>query len=120
MPREHTDMGIATAITRDISGRIDAVGWGSLFLMTGIVMLIPGLPEGTWLVGLGVIVLAANAARVVSGLAAQAFGVILGACAVVGGLGEMAGLDLPVFPMFLIACGIAIIGSQLTKGGLQA
>jgi len=88
--------------------------------MTGVVMLVPGLPEGTWLVGLGAIVLAANAARVAFGLGAQAFGVILGACAVLGGVGKAAGLDLAVFPLFLIACGIALIGSQLAKGSVRA
>ena len=38
--------------------------------MTGVLALIPGLPDGTWLVGLGLLILALNVVRLVIGSAA--------------------------------------------------
>ena len=110
-------MGTATDMARrDIPGRIDAIGWGLLFLMTGALALIPGLPDGTWLAGFGVLLLGLNATRVYLGLAPERFGVILGIGAVLAGLGVMAGLDIPVFALLLILIGLAIIAGQVRRG----
>jgi hypothetical protein len=97
----------------DLSRRIEAIGWGLLFLMTGVLLLVPGLPEGTWLVGLGLLMLGLNATRLYVGLPLDRFGVILGAGAVLAGLGAMAGMDIPVFALGLIAWGLAIIVKQV-------
>jgi len=102
-------MGIAL----NTASRIDAIGWGLLFLVTGVVALIPGAPGGTWLVALGVLLLGLGATRIRVGLATDGFGLILGAGAVAAGLGIMAGIDLPVFALLLIACGAAIITGQI-------
>ena len=65
-------MGMATNMARhDIAGRIDAIGWGLLFLMTGVLVLVPGVPDGTWLVGLGLLMLGVNATRLYIGPAAR-------------------------------------------------
>ncbi len=110
-------MGTAmNAAGRDIAKRIDAIGWGLVFLMTGVLALIPGLPDGTWLVGLGLLILALNVVRLVIGLRLDWFGVILGSGALLAGIGTMAGLQVPVFALLLIACGLAVIAGQLNKG----
>jgi len=110
-------MGIAMNTSRrDIARRIDAIGWGLVFLMTGVLALIPGLPDGTWLVGLGLLILALNTVRLVMALPLGRFGVILGSGAILAGIGTMAGLQVPVFALLLIACGLAIIAGQLSKG----
>ncbi len=108
-----TGMADATNLTR----RLDVLGWGLFFLMTGLLLLIPGLPEGTWLVGLGVLVLALNASKLALGLASDAFGIVLGAGALLAGFGTIAGLDIPVFALFLVACGLALIGGAVSKAG---
>jgi hypothetical protein len=113
-------MGIARTSLRDIAGRIDAIGWGFLFLMTGFVLLVPDLPDGTWLIGLGAILLGANAARVAAGLAVQWFGVLVGIGAIVAGIGTIAGIDVPVVALLLIACGLALIVGQLRDGRVRA
>jgi hypothetical protein len=100
----------------DTPKRIDAIGWGLLFLMTGMLALVPGLPDGTWLVGLGVLLLGLNATRLRLGLPLDQFGVVLGSGAVLAGLGVMAGLDVPVFALLLIVCGLAVIAGQLRPG----
>jgi hypothetical protein len=107
-----TGMADATNLTR----RLDVLGWGLFFLMTGLLLLIPGLPEGTWLVGLGVLILALNASKLALGLPPDVFGIILGAGALLAGFGTIAGLDIPVFALFLVACGLALVAGALSKG----
>ncbi len=110
-------MGMAMNTARhDISSRIDAIGWGLLFLMTGILFLVPGVPDGTWLVGLGLLMLGGNATRLYIGLPIDRFGVLIGAGALIAGLGALAGLEIPVVALGLIACGLAIIAGQLGRG----
>jgi hypothetical protein len=107
----------ASETTRGAAARLDAMGWGSLFLMTGIVMLIPALPDGSWLVGLGLILIAVNAARAAYGLGADWLWLIVGGGALIAGIGAILGLDLPVFALVLIACGLAVIAGSLTRRG---
>jgi hypothetical protein len=110
-------MGMATnTAPLTVASRIDAIGWGLLFLMSGVLFLIPGLPDGTWLVGLGVLILGLNATRLAIGLPLDRFGVLIGAGAVLAGLGAIGGVDVPVFAFFLIACGLAVIAGQLRTG----
>jgi hypothetical protein len=110
-------MGMAMNMARnDISSRIDAIGWGLLFLMTGVLFLVPGVPDGTWLVGLGFLMLGGNATRLALGLPLDRFGVIIGAGALLAGLGALAGMEIPVVALGLIACGLAIVAGQLRPG----
>jgi hypothetical protein len=110
-------MGLATNMAQHgIRDRVDAIGWGLLFLMTGTLALIPGLPGGTWLVGFGVLLLGLNAARLVLGVAPEWFTVILGSVALLGGLGAMVGVAVPWFALLLIGCGLAILAGQFVRG----
>jgi hypothetical protein len=108
-------MALNTA-PKNLASRIEAIGWGLLLLMTGVLLLIPGVPDGLWLVGLGVLMLGLNATRLYVGLAPDRFGVILGSGAIAAGLGVMAGVDVPVFAFLLIGCGLAIIAGQIGWG----
>jgi hypothetical protein len=109
-------MGMAlNTAPHTVASRIEAIGWGLLLLMTGILFLVPGLPDGTWLVGLGVLMLGLNATRIYVGLRPDRFGVILGTGAVLAGFAIMAGIDVPVFALLLILCGLAIIAGQITQ-----
>ncbi len=110
-------MGMATNMAqRDIPSRIDAIGWGLLFLMTGTLALIPGLPDGTWLAGLGILLLGLTGGRLILGLAPEWFTVILGSVALLAGLGGMIGVAVPGFALLLILCGVAVIAGQLVRG----
>jgi hypothetical protein len=104
------------ADTTNLTHRLDVLGWGIFFLMTGVLMLFPSLPDGTWLVSLGLLLLGLAAVRVALGLAFEWFGVILGASALLAGLGTLAGIYIPVFALFLMACGLALIAGVLSKG----
>ncbi len=110
-------MGMATNMAhRDIPRRIDAIGWGLLFLMTGALALIPGLPDGTWLAGLGVLLLGLGAARRALGISPEWFTVILGSVVLLAGLGEMVGVAFPGFELLLVLCGLAIVAGQVVRG----
>ncbi len=114
---ENTVTGMAE--TTNLTRRLDVLGWGLFFLMTGLLLLIPGLPEGTWLVGLGILILALNLSKLALGLAPDVFGIILGAGALLAGFGTIAGIDIPVFALFLVACGLALIAGAVSKAGAE-
>lgn len=100
-----------------VGKRIDAVGWALFFIMIGGIGLAPkeSIPEGTWLIGVGLIMLGANVARCLSGLKIVSFTIFLGLLALGIGLSVMFGLNLPVFPILLILVGVSIILGQLRK-----
>jgi hypothetical protein len=111
-----TNADNTSADNTNLAHRLDVLGWGVFFLMTGVLMLFPSLPEGTWLVGLGALMLGLAAVRVGLGLAFEWFGVILGIGALVAGFGTIAGVYIPVFALFLVACGVALIAGVVSKG----
>jgi hypothetical protein len=91
---------------------IDAIAWGTLFIWWGLTLLIK-LPAGVGLIGVGVILLAANAARYFQGLGMNGFGTAIGVLALVWGVLELIGtvlpLSLPVFPILLIVLGLLVL-----------
>ena len=91
--------------------RIDATTWGLLLLMTGILLLLPShtLPEGAWLILAGGILLAATAVRMAMRLPASAFITALGFLAVAAGVSAMAGVNLPLFAVFLVLLGVTVM-----------
>ncbi len=97
----------------DLGNRVDAFGWGLFFLMSGAMLLVPGLPDGSWLAGVGVLFLALSAARSVMGLPVSGFGLFVGGVLLVWGAGIMAGIAVPWFSLLLVACGLAIVAGQV-------
>jgi hypothetical protein len=95
--------------TSDTVKRLDQIGWGIFLVMIGTIWLVPGVPEGTWLIGTGVLLLALNAIRSRLGIHWNGVSLALGALALAAGLGEFTGIDLPLFPIFLVMVGLALI-----------
>lgn len=91
--------------------RIDATTWGLLLLMTGILLLLPShtLPEGAWLILAGGILLVASVVRLTIHLPVSAFIVTLGFLAVAAGISTMAGVNLPLFAIFLVLLGTTVM-----------
>ncbi len=92
--------------------RLDALGWGLFLIMLGGLWLVPedwGVPEGTWLIGTGVIILGLILVRYINGLQISGFWLFLGALALGTGLASVLGLDLPVFPILLVIAGAGIL-----------
>jgi hypothetical protein len=89
--------------------RLDEVGWGIFLIMIGVIWLVPSVPQGTWLIGTGVLLLLLNAVRYRSGAGWSGFSTTLGAIALVAGLGELTGTRLPLFALCLVAIGVSLV-----------
>jgi len=94
---------------QDLNKRLETVGWGLFLIMLGGFALVKGVPEGTWLIGAGLIMLGLNAARLVLGIRVSWFTLILGTIALLSGLSSVLGVDIPVGPLLIILIGLAII-----------
>jgi len=97
--------------------RIDAIGWALFFIMIGGIGLIPeeNVPEGTWLIGVGVIMLGNNLFRYLNQIKVVGFTLVLGIIALGLGLAGTLGIEIPIFPIILLIVGISIVFSLFTK-----
>jgi hypothetical protein len=103
----------------EMDQRIDRIGWGLFFILIGGLWLVPGesLPEGTWLTSIGVLLLALNAWRLASGLPIHPWTSIVGAIALLAGIGLFSGLDLPILAIVLILVGVATLARPVLRRG---
>jgi len=100
-----------------LNRRLEEVAWGVFLIMIGIIWLVPAgkLPEHTWLVGAGVIILGLNLARYLKGLGVSAFTTVLGATALAGGVAGLYGIDVPLLAVLPILIGAQIIVRPLMR-----
>jgi len=98
--------------------RLEEIAFALVLIMTGALWLAPkGLfPEGSWLVGAGLIVLGLNAARHIGGLKVSRFGIIVGLFACAAGIGRILGQDLPLVPILLIVLGAGLVVKAIARG----
>ncbi len=87
--------------------RFEGFGWGVLLITVGAIWLLPEkqVPHGSLLIAAGLIMVGLNAARLFSGLRISAFSLIVGILALIAGLGEHFGTEVPLFPIALIVIG---------------
>ncbi len=109
--------GNPDAEKKELDRRLDAVGWGLFLIMIGGLWLAPegAVPEGTWLIGVGVIILGLMGIRYLYGMKVNAFWLVLGLIAFAFGVSSVFGLNIPVFPILLIIIGLNIILKPLLK-----
>jgi hypothetical protein len=74
-----------------LNKRLETAFWGLFLIMLGGQWLLRGVnvPNGTWDVGVGLILLGLNAARYFNGLKMSGFTTFLGILALAGGLAQM-------------------------------
>jgi hypothetical protein len=94
---------------QELNRRLETVSWGLFLIMLGGFALLPSVPPGTWLIGAGVIMLGLNAIRLLAGIRASWFTLILGTIALLAGISSVLGIDIPVGPILIILIGLAII-----------
>jgi hypothetical protein len=94
-----------------LAKQIDAISWGLFFIMIGGIGLIPAekVPQGIWLIGVGLIMVGNNIVRYFYRIKMIGFTVVLGIIALLAGIGDYLGIDVPVFPLLLVLVGISII-----------
>jgi hypothetical protein len=100
---------------RAFEARLDAVGWGLLFVVVGAVLLIPDLPDGTWLTAVGAVMVGVSLVRFAVGLPIGWTTAIVGIAALVAGVCQVAGLESMAGPLALVVVGITLIGSAAVR-----
>ena len=104
-----------TPARHELNRRLETISWGLFLIMLGGFALLKSVPEGTWLIGAGVIMLGLNAVRLLLGIRTSWFTVILGTVALLSGLGSVYGVSIPVGPLLIILIGLAIIVRALDR-----
>lgn len=94
-----------------LNKRLETIGWALFLIMIGGLGLVPDeqVPEGTWLIGVGLIMLGLNAARLRYGIEMSTFTLVLGVIALLSGIGDIFGVDVPVFAVLLILLGANLL-----------
>lgn len=79
-----------------LNKRLETMFWGLFLVMLGGWAFIPDetVPKGLWSIGVGLLFLGLNAARYFNGLRMSGFTTFLGILSLLGGIGELMGLDL--------------------------
>lgn len=90
---------------------LEDIGWGVFLIMIGCIWLVPKewVPEGTWLLGTGLLLLALNVVRYSNGIPMNGFTSVLGILALAAGVGDLFGLRPPLFAICLIVFGASIL-----------
>ena len=91
--------------------KLEKIGWGLFLVMLGAIRLFPDsvVPEGTFMFGVGIILLGLNLAKYAKGFSVNGFTIFLGIVALVAGLSSLFGRPVDIFPLILILGGVSII-----------
>ncbi len=91
--------------------KLEKIGWGLFLVMLGAIWLFPDsiVPEGTFMFGVGIILLGMNLTKYSKGYRVNGFTVFLGIVALIAGLSSLLGRSVDIFPLILILWGISII-----------
>ena len=103
-----------------LGDRIDTVGWGLLFVVVGVVSLVPSMPDGSWLIAAGLVILMVSAARAWLGLPIRGAAVVVGLVALSAGVFTVIRLDDAIGPFVLVVLGLSVIVGSLVRPGEPA
>ena len=97
----------------ELTRHLDSIAWAAFFIWIGIAMLM-ALPWEWFLVGLGILILAAQLARSQMNIKIEGFWVAWGAVFLIGGLWTVLNLvSWPVAPIVLILLGAVLLGKAI-------
>lgn len=99
-----------------LGDRVDTVGWGLLFVVVGVVSLIPAMPDGAWLIGAGLVILLMSGARAWLGLPIRGAAVVVGIVALSAGVFTVIRLDEAIGPFVLVVIGLSVIVGSIGRG----
>ncbi len=111
MSTQSSFINVRGTAEQNLDERLETIGWALLLMFTGGIWLVPDglVPSGTWLVGVGLILLGLNVVRYASGIAMRGLGNILGILALATGLGAFLGVKVPFWPILIILIGAYLI-----------
>ncbi|MBN2086749.1 hypothetical protein JW758_00205 [Candidatus Peregrinibacteria bacterium] len=101
-----------------LNARLESIAWALFLIMIGFFWLYPEgtFPKDAWLLGTGVILLGLNIVRSSLDIHISSFTVILGIIALIAGLDDFIGFEIPIVPILIIIFGISIlIGPSIIK-----
>lgn len=112
--------------TKSLNQRYETIAWGALFLWVGVRDLLPGLPVGTGMLGIGLILLGLNLVRYFGRIPLNRVSTAIGGVATLIGVVEIfrtwqgIEVELPFFSVLLIMLGAGFLAHSLTgsKSGL--
>ena len=95
----------------NLNQRLETAAWGLFLIMLGGMWLVPDerIPGGAWLVGAGLIMLGLNLARFLLKVPVSRSTILLGGVALLLGIADFFGIDLPLLPILLIAVGLSML-----------
>jgi hypothetical protein len=99
----------------NVARKLDAAGWGLFSIWIGIAMFAHA-GRGTFLLGMGIIILAAQAVRKYAWLKIDAFWVAAGSLIAVSGVWELLNVKLELLPFVCIAAGVAFLIYMVVGG----
>jgi uncharacterized membrane protein HdeD (DUF308 family) len=105
--------------TRKLNFDFSTIAWGVLFILWGITEMFPSLPEGTGAIGIGVILVGLNLARLWKEQPTSGFTTTLGVLALLLGALQLArpflhlSFELPIFAILLMVLGLILLGNAL-------
>ena len=105
--------------TRTLNRHFETYAWGACFIWWGLTELFKFLPEGTGVIGFGLILIGLNVARSLKGIPTSALTITLGILALVLGGLELAGFflslpfELPVLAILLLVLGVIVLAREL-------
>ncbi len=109
-------------LQRTTNKKLETIAWGTFFVWWGLTTLLTFLPTGINTIGIGLILLGLNVARVYCQIPTSGFTIALGILALVlGGLDFLqAVLALPfqlnAFPILLIVLGVVLLVREMMRG----
>lgn len=95
----------------DLNKRLETIAWGLFLIMLGGFMFVPKerVPDGSWSIGVGLIMLGLNAARYLNKIKMSGFTTVLGILSVVGGVVQLLGVKNLEGAFLLIILGIYLV-----------
>jgi hypothetical protein len=100
-----------------LNKHLEDIGWGVLLITIGTIWLVPAklIPQGSWLIAAGLIMLGINAIRYFNGINMSGFSLVVGILALLAGLGEFFGLTLPLLAITLLVIGVVMLLKPLLE-----
>jgi len=108
---------VADPKKKAILDKINGMGFALFIIMIGTLFLMPKgtLPETTWLIGSGIIMLGGNVARRLNGITLCQCTIALGGLLLIAGILGIYGIELPLLPILLVLAGIGIVAGLVSK-----
>jgi hypothetical protein len=94
-----------------LNKRLETMAWGLFLIMLGGFMFVPKtwLPDGSWSIGVGLIMLGLNVARYTTHIRMSGFTTVLGIISIVGGVVQLLGVKNLEGAFLLIILGAYLL-----------